>query len=267
MQSYIDISAQPIDPLDDFRLFDPTMEREATQRLIDRLLPRAAYGRCLLSPPPYYLLARGAQDMRAVNDFVLRQWARCGAVAGCFGVSEPKYGEKGIAELDRIAGLGMKGVLWSPRAQGMFGDDPLLAELCRHAHKRGLRSMVRAASFSTNEALWRTWRLASQCPDIPIIVTGALRNWDNARMIAHERGGPGNVHYDTAGWTVSTDLARMVSLLGERLMFGTGGTETGDAGADRVTTSMRRADVSEAMIEAVLGGNAVRLFGLDGETA
>ena len=264
MGSYIDVSLRILDPLDEYRLFEFPADAAAARATYQRVAPAGTDARCVLTAPTYYLLARGAQDMRAVNDFLLGERQAGGPVAAVFGVAEPKYDHHALQELERLAAQGAAGVIWSPRAQGVFGDDALLASLCRRAHELGLRSMVRAASYSSNEALWRAWRLARYCPDMPILVSGALQNWDNAQSIAAAEGAPENIVYDTAGWTTSTDPARLLDVVGQaRLLFGTAGLCCADHAAAELERRLRQAGVSDAAVEAVMWGNAARLLGLE----
>ena len=263
----IDVSLRILDPLDDHRLFDMRADAAEMEALIDERAPGADTGSYFLVAPTYYLLARGVEDMAAVNDFLVAQRRRCPGIRGLFGVVEPKYGDQAIAGLERLARAGATGVVWSPRAQGMFGDDLLLADLVRRAHALGLLSMMRAAPYSTNEALWRTWRLAEQCENIPILVSGALQNFDSAQMISQSAGGPANLHYDTAGWTVSTFLPRLTVILGQRLLFGTGGLEPFASGAERIVEALGQANVAEGMIGGLLGAHASCLIPTAGREA
>ena len=259
----IDISLRIVDPLDDHRLFDMHGDAAEMAARIDALMPSPGAGRCLLSAPAYYLLANGVIDMEAVNRFLLAQRRRCAQVIGVFGVVEPKYGDAAYEALERLARSGARGVIWSPRAQGIFGDAPLLADLVRKAHGVGLLSMVRAAPYSTNEALWRIWRLAEQCQEIPIIVSGALQNFDSAQMIAQSAGRHDNLYYDTAGWTASSFVPHLVNIIGARLLFGTAGLEPSVAGAERLASDLKHAGIGDRAISDLLSGNASRLLSLN----
>ena len=257
MTKYVDISMRIADPIDEFRLFDMARDGAAAAELYGRIAPRAEEGRCVLAPPLYYLLAAGAADVRAVNDHVLAQARQDAKVVATVGVVEPKHDDEAVRELERLASLGAKGVMWSPRAQGMFSDDTRLGPLLRRAHELGLRSIFRAAAYSMNEALWRTWRLARQLPEIPIIVTGALQNYDNGQLIEAGAGGPDNVVYDTAGWTTSTNPVRMLAVLGEeRLLFGSGALGPADEAAAALERHLQRSGVAAAVIERVMWKNA-----------
>jgi predicted TIM-barrel fold metal-dependent hydrolase len=263
MRTYIDVSARVVDPHDEHRLFDLRTEAATAADMTARYAPPpGGPGRCVLAPPIYYQLADGIEDLRAVNDFVLAQRRPDGPVAAVFGVAEPKYGELARREVERLAAAGAKGVVWSARTQGLFADHPLMAELCGHAQGCGLVSMLRTAPYSTNEALWRIWRLAERCGDIPLIVTGALHVYDNAQAVIANCGGPQNIVYDTAGWNVATALDQVLASLGEaRLLFGSGGLAPSEEAAVALETFLQRRAQSAAA-ERILWRNSAALLDL-----
>ncbi len=263
MPDYIDVSARIVDPSDEYRLFDLTADPQAALAIIADLGPRQGGGRCVLAPPTYYQLASGVEDLRCVNDFVLAQRKPGGAVCAAFGVAEPKYQDAAIAELARIAALGARGVVWSARAQGVFADDALMADLCHRAHDLGLVSMLRATPYSANEALTRIWGLARRCPDMPLIVSGALMSYDYAQAILSGQGGD-NLLYDTAGWGLASALPHVVSALGAgRVLFGTGGGSPPDEAAAGLRKALQGAGLPGGAVDDILWRNAVRVLGLD----
>ena len=123
-----------------------------------------------LTPPLYYNLADGIAANRRIND-ALRQAANASGDVW-FGVVEPKFGEAAVSEIHRIAGLGAAGVVWSPRAQGLFASDRSMSAMCRAAADSGLLSMIHSAPFSVNESLDRIWNLATACEGAAIVVIG-----------------------------------------------------------------------------------------------
>lgn len=264
MPSYIDLSLRITDPLDDSRLFAIGAEAQTAQALYRPMLPQQEGGRALLAPPLYYQLAAGTADVRAVNDFVLDEAEAQGALLGAFCTVEPKYGDHAVRELERVAARGAKGVVWSPRAQGLFGDDATLIALHRQAHALGLRSIFRSEPYSLNEALWRGWTMARACPEAPLIISGALGAWDNVQAIVGMKGGADNIVYDTAELAPTVSLAPLVALLGaDRFLFATGGLERADTAAARVEAQLRENGAGEDVVEAILWRNAARLLGLE----
>lgn len=185
-------------------------------------LPAGFRATCQLTPPLYFSLADGIADDRRINDALLAAAARTNGLAA--GVAEPKYGEAASGEIERIASLGAKSIVFSARAQGFFANDQLLADLCLHAFERGLVPMIHSAPFSVNESLERVWSLGRKCGSVPLVVVGATASWENVQAIADNRGGPDNLFYDLSGLSSTWDLASLLRTdCTPRLLFGSGG--------------------------------------------
>src|SRR5690606_20441870 len=138
-------------------------------------------------------------------------------------VTEPKFGDATLAEIERVAACGARAMMWSARAQGVFVNDLLVADLCHFASERGIVPMIHSAPFSVNESLERVWSLARRCSGIPLVVVGALASWENVQAIADNRGGPENLFYELSGLATTWDLASLVSNgCSDRLLFGSG---------------------------------------------
>jgi predicted TIM-barrel fold metal-dependent hydrolase len=179
-------------------------------------------GTCLLTPPPHHSLVDGIASNRRINDCLLDRAPRLGGRA-C-GVVEPRFGEAAVAEMRRIAGAGAAGVVFSPRAQGVFANDHVMLAMCNEAAASGLVAMIRCAPYSINESLPRIWELARQCADTRIVVFGAFASWENIQQVRWNAGGPANVVYDLSGLVEDHDLLALVQDLGaSRLLFGSGG--------------------------------------------
>jgi predicted TIM-barrel fold metal-dependent hydrolase len=208
----------------------------------------------LLTPPAYYVLARGIADDRSVNDALLGTAQRLGALA-C-GVAEPRFGKPALEEIERIAALGAAGIVVSARAQGVFAADQAMVEACRHATRCGLAVMIRSAPYSINESLARIWTLASSCPEARLVVLGGFASWENIQLARWNRGGPDNVSYDLSGLSEAHDLTALVADLGAaRLLFGSGPWDRG-----RVPALVEGCGLSESDRAAILAGNAHALF-------
>lgn len=237
---------------DEFELVDtPGIAARLRGDLTD--LPNA---RLILTPPSYYSLANGLADNRAINDALAKE-ARAQPGTRACGVVEPKYGDVAAAELERMAAIGLSGVVWSARAQGFFANDHTLAELCKHAHGLGLVSLIHSAPYSVNEGLWRVWALAAMCPGVPLVVTGGLESWENIMMAREAKGGPDGVFYTLSLLSESWDLDGMAGSCGaERLLFGSGG---GDL-FERTLGIVERSSLTSDAKEAILSRNAEGLF-------
>lgn len=211
--------------------------------------------RCVL-PPAFYPLAEGIADNRRLNDLMLEFAATCDGRA--YGVAEPKYEDAARAEIERIARKGAVGVVWSPRAQGVFADDGHMAGLVRFAASAGLVSLIHSAPYSINESLARVWHLAAQCRDLPIVVLGALASWENVQAIQQGRQDLPALYYDISGVASVRDLGGLVAAIGpERFLFGSGGARFHAATLDVV----ERCPFDDEAKTLILAQNARRLIG------
>ena len=258
----VDINHRAVRLTDEYEL----VETATIAARIDEALGGARSDvRGLLTPPLYYTLTNGIADNRAINDALLTAASKRPGWRAC-GVAEPKYGDVAAAEIERLAALGAAGVVWSPRAQGMFGNDSSLAELCMHAAKCGLVSLIHSAPESVNEGLWRLWALAAGCSGVPLVLLGAFESWENIQFIREHAGrnmggGGENLFYDLSLLSESWDLDALVASLGaERLLLGSGG---GDL-LDRTLGIVERSAATAEAKQAILSGNAARLFGATG---
>jgi predicted TIM-barrel fold metal-dependent hydrolase len=223
-------------------------------------------GPAILSPPPYYKLTNGLEDTRRLNNLMAALVAEGGdnAVAAC-GTVEPHHGDAALPEIDRMAReLGLKGVVWRHRAQGIYADHPVMYRFVARALDNGLVPMVHA-TLSTNETLWRYKKMADKFAGHRIIVLGALYEWDQKLEILAEPEAAPNLIYDTAQVTAPSIIEEMVEILGEhRLVFGSGFEYR--PGAQALADSARpiqQAKLSEDARRKVMGETAAALFGLE----
>ena len=254
MDGIVDINRRAVVPVDEYELVDSSTIAARIEVALEDARPGL---RCLLTPPVYYSLANGIADNRAVNDALLAAAGERPGWRAC-GVAEPKYGAAAVQEIERLAALGAAGVVWSPRAQGVFGNDQSLAELCRHAHGLGLVSMIHSAPYSINEGLWRLWALAAQCPGVPLVLLGACESWENIQLIREHKGGGDNLFYDLSLLSESWDLDGLAGSIGaEHLLLGSGGADL----FARTLGIVERSGLAAEAKQAILSGNAKRLFG------
>lgn len=256
MDALIDSNFRAVPVPDEYELVDsPTIAPRIAETLARAEREPAALR--LLTPPAYYSLTNGIADNRAINDALVAAAAKIGSRA--FGVAEPKYGDVAALEIERLASLGAAGVVWSPRAQGLFGNDSGLAELIRHADRLGLVSMIHSAPYAINEGLWRLWNLAGRCDGASLVILGAFESWEGIQQVRDSKGGPSGVFYDLSAMSEGYDLDHLVASMGaERLLFGTGG---GDGFAATMGV-IARSTIGEQDRDAILRGNAARLFRL-----
>ena len=253
MGAIVDINCRAVRVADEYELVDSP---SIAARIGEDIATGHPEVRRMLTPPAYYSLAGGVADNRAINDALLAAAVRRSGWRA-FGVAEPKYGDVAMAEIERLAALGAAGVVWSPRAQGIFGNDHSLAALCIHADKCGLVSMIHSAPYSVNEGLWRLWALAKQCPGVPLVLLGVFESWENIQFVREHQGGGDNVFYDLSLLSESWDLDALVGSMGhDRLLFGSGG---GDL-LERTLGVVERSGLAAQVKDAILSANAGELF-------
>jgi predicted TIM-barrel fold metal-dependent hydrolase len=256
MEQPVDANFRAVRLCDEYELVDsPTIHARVRARLAQAQNEPPALR--LLTPPLYYSLANGIDDVRAVNDALIA--AAHEQKGRGFGTVEPRFGKEAAAEVERLVALGAAGLVWSPRAQGLFGNDHLLADHVRHAGRCGLVSMVQTAPYSINEGIWRLWALAAQCDGAPLVLLGALESWEAIQLVRENRGGPANVFYDLSAMSEGYDLDHLFAAMGaERLLLGSGG---GD-GLAATLGVVERSSLPREAREAILWRNAANLFGL-----
>lgn len=99
---------------------------------------------------------------------------------------------------------------------------------------------------------------------MPVLVSGALQSWDHAQSILAAQGLPQNVLYDSAGWTTSTDPARVLAVVGpRRLLFGAGGLAATALAADQLEQALRQAGTADGVIADVMWRNSAELLSLE----
>jgi len=265
MSRLFDINFNPFARGNDFIDFIETSDAAALAESLPAAPPELPAGHVAtfqLTPPLHHCIADGSADNRRINDALLAAAARQGGFAAC--VAEPKFGDAALEEIERVAALGARAMVWSARAQGVFVNDDLMARLCRFACDKGLVPMIHSAPFSVNESLERVWSLARKCEAVPMVVVGALASWENAQAIADNGGGPENLSYDLTGLATTWDL---VGLVGKgcafRLVFGSGGGRFLPA----LLGIVEACALDPADRAAILSGNALRLLGLDERVA
>jgi predicted TIM-barrel fold metal-dependent hydrolase len=224
--------------------------------------------RYAIVPPAFYALGQGIADTRRLNDLVRAvqdSWGK--RVPAAFGVVEPHHGDAALDEIDRIAGeLRLTGIVWRHRAHGVYADVPIMTRFVERAAGHGLVPMLYGTPRSMNEPLWRIWKLAGQFPDVPIIVLGALADWDQLQHILAAPDRAPNVHYETSGFFGEPDdLAGLAQRIGpHRLVYGCGACGAVPSLDGGFGTHIARSALPRDLKHAILSGNARRLLRLEG---
>jgi predicted TIM-barrel fold metal-dependent hydrolase len=222
-----------------------------------------------LAPSLQYERPEGWRDTVRLNDAVAA-YARTAPAdfPVTFGTVDLLSGEANcLAELDRLAGeLGMAGVMWHHRYQGMFLDDRRMHPLLERAGERGLVAAVHLFGDSTMEAPDALERLALAHPDLTILTLDAFTAFARVKALLPILERCPNIVLDTAGvFPLGRLVDQVVAAIGhERLVFGSDMYARPKmwnypAGLMEVCTSE---ELDAAQREAILYGNAARLFSL-----
>ena len=114
-----------------------------------------------------YIQADGIKDTMRSNDVVaayrLRDPKRFPIACG---IVEPLHGARSLGELERMKHeLGLEGVVWHSRFQGVAVDHQLMRPLLKKVQELGLVPLIHTNAESNLEAVWRLERLALEFPD------------------------------------------------------------------------------------------------------
>lgn len=197
-------------------------------------------------------------ELRSANDALAAAARPDGRVRRLARV-DPWQGGAAVDELRRcLEELGCVGVYLSPGEENF--PVRIAAEVARAAESAGVPIVVETGSYARSEPL-QVLDLARSAPSVPVVMTaGGQINISGLSMTdawaALRRAD--NLHVLTNGEYRQDYLESLVAELGpDRLLFGSG-QPTYDQAFE--LERVRSADLGAAR-EAVLGGNAARLFG------
>jgi predicted TIM-barrel fold metal-dependent hydrolase len=216
----------------------------------------------LIMPVNRYLRPRGAEDTRAVNDAVAAYRDRDrSSFPVAAGITEPLHGDEGLAEIERLdEELGMIGVSYHTRWQGVATDDPLVIEGLKLLQERRLLAFMHAHADSTMEAPFMVRHLAELFPELPMIVTDALSSPTQAAQFLSDARSLPNVYFETScAWNVRAIAAAVAALGPERILFG---SDTYSAYMITMNTPdlIRSLGFGDEATQLILSGNLLRLL-------
>jgi hypothetical protein len=170
-----------------------------------------------------YIQADGIKDTMRSNDTVAAYRSRdpkrfpvaCGTV-------EPLHGTRSLDELERMKNqLGLEGVVWHHRFQGMAIDHQLMRPLLRKVSRLGLVPLIHTNAESNLEAVWRLERLAVEFPELTFLSMDALTTNTNSQLALDIAKRTPNILFDTAHVRGSAYVKNFVESVGShRLVFG-----------------------------------------------
>ena len=213
-----------------------------------------------------YIQADGIKDTMRSNDTVAgyrrrdpeRFPAACGTV-------EPLHGNRSLAELERMKHeLGLAGVVWHHRFQGLAVDHQLMRPLLKKVSELGLVPLIHTNAESNLEAVWRLERLALEFPELSFVSLDALTTNTNSQLALDIAKRTTNIFFDTAHVRGSGYIRQFVETAGShRLIFGSL-FYSYPASYEHCATleEVKRAKISEEDKANILSRNAKKLFGL-----
>jgi predicted TIM-barrel fold metal-dependent hydrolase len=240
-----------------------TIEEDRDTRIA--FLAHFGIGQCALMPGHSYSAPRGLADVRAINDR-LHAYASLAPerFPAVFGTLDPRHGLANVAEVERLAGLGFRGLSWHHRFQGLPMDHPVMFAILEAMEARGMAVLAHSYACGDFESPWRLRRLAGCFPETSFFALDAMtssENLDQLIAIAEELD---NVHIDlTSTLLGSRGVERAVRRVGaERLVFGSNYYSMSRVPRVVAIDAVEAAELDPAQKEAILGGNARRLLGL-----
>ena len=214
-----------------------------------------------------YLRPEGLADTRRINDQIAAyRDANPRRFPAAVGIVEPLYGDVGFPELDRIQQeLGLVGVSFHTRFQGVMNDSPLVRKLVGRMAELGLVPFIHALADAGNEALWRTAAVARDFPDVPMLVLDGFSSFEQSQEMMLTAEIAPNLIFDTALCYTVDFVTPFVRRHGaHRVVYGSdlysrplGYRHT------HLIDQLRDSDLSDPDLEAILSGNIMKLLRLE----
>jgi len=205
------------------------------------------------------------RDIVAANDFT----AACRDLLpdrfpACLGTVDPT--DRGApAEMDRCLGkLGMKGMAWHHRFNGVVLDHPGMKPLLARLQEAKLPAFIHIIAGSTLESPWRLENLADDFPDVTFVALDAFSSSDQAMWMPRIARTHPNMLFDTGVMTsVGHGLSRFVKRYGaNRLLLGTDCYSEPAYHTPFPVTELLASPLADADLRLIFAGNIRRLLGL-----
>jgi hypothetical protein len=233
------------------------MERDMAVRI--QTMDNTGVDQAILAPGHGYLRPKGLEDTRRINDQIAAyRDARPDRFPAALGIVEPLYGKDGLAELDRIhSELGLAGVSFHARWQGVATNSPLVIELVRRMSQLHLVPFLHGAAEVADEALWKLQEVARCEPETTMIVLDAFSAFEQGEHALRIAEDTPNLIFDTSLVFGTQVLQRFIDRVGShRLVFGTDVYAGAQPLAhNRRLDSLFDLSLDENGLRAVLAGN------------
>ena len=242
------------------------MKREVESRLA--IMDAAGVGQALVIPGHGYERASGIEDTRAENDAIARyRDAHPQRFPGAIGIVEPRDGAASLDELTRAREeLGLVGISFHTRFQGVSLDSRWILQYVERMAELGLVPVIHAMNETPEEALWKLAVVARSIPETPVLALDAFGSFEATRECSFIAEVAPNIVFDTSLSYNFDFIEEFAGRFGvERVAFGTDlySTPVGRR-ISHLLPQILESALSDADKQAILAGNARRLFGIEG---
>jgi uncharacterized protein len=236
---------------------------EMTQRIA--IMDAAGVAQAVVIPGHGYDRSLGIESNREVNTRIAAYRDRCPErFPVALGIIEP-YPSFAVAELRRCKNeLGLKGVSFHARFQGISMDSPWVFECIEAMVDLDLLPVLHAMTEASDEALWKITQVARTYPEVTMLVLDSFSTFEGTKETPFVAELCPNLIFDTSLSYTFDYIENFIKRFGaHRVMFGT----------DLYSPPMGRRispllnEIAESSLtheekSAVLGDNARRFFGL-----
>ena len=198
-----------------------TPEDELRSRLSK--LDARGVSQAVVIPNHAYLRPQGLADTRKVNDAIAAYRDRTpDRFPAAVGISEPLYGEQGLAEIDRCKSeLGLVGMSLHTGFQGVRLNSVWVRRFLERMGAIGLVPFVHCWGESPPEALWQMDVVAGDFPDLKMIVMSAFSTQDQGQFLPYVADRRPNLVFDTAVPRHLPDILHAIRTVGaDRILYG-----------------------------------------------
>ncbi len=206
------------------------------------------------------------------NDYIMEAISRYPDRLVGFCALQPRAGEKAVAEMERCARGGIKGIgELRPDIQGFdLGDEVVMRPIVEAAAHHRFILLTHSSEpvghlypGKGNVTLDMLYRFISQFPQLPIVCAHWGGGLPFYALMPEVRQALGNVFFDTAAtpFLYQPQVFKYVSqILGaDKILFG---SDYPLLPPSRIMSQLRSAGLEEEAEGLILGGNATRLLGL-----
>jgi predicted TIM-barrel fold metal-dependent hydrolase len=240
----------------------PEEDRDMRVAFLDRF----GIGECALMPGHAYAAPNGLADLRAINDALHAYSALApGRVVAVFGTLDPRHGLANVPEVERLAGLGFRGLSWHHRFQGLPMDHPVMFAIVEAMEAHGMAVLVHCYANGDFESPWRLRWLAERFSRTQFFALDAMTSPENLEQLLAVAEALDNVHIDLTSTLVgSRGIERAVRRVGAgRLVFGSNYYSMSQVPRIVAADALAEAELEDQEKAAILGGNARRFLGLN----